>query len=100
MKKVLVRYKLKEASVAENERLVKAVYKELQEANLQGFHYITLKQSDGVSFVHMAFADSEEINHTFSSLPAFKNFQAGIKERCEEIPVVGAVEEIGSYNFV
>jgi hypothetical protein len=100
MKKTFVRYKVKAAHVAENETLVKEVYKQLHELKPEGFHYKTLKLPDGVSFVHIAFADTEEANAAFGKLPAFKNFQAGIKERCDELPVVSAVTEIGSYNFI
>ncbi|SRR6266542_312594 len=99
MKKILVRYKVMASKVAENETLVKEVYKQLHEAGIEGFHYITLKLADGVSFVHIAFADTEESNEQFTQLPAFKNFQQGIKERCEELPVATPVTQIGSYNF-
>jgi quinol monooxygenase YgiN len=99
MKKILVRYKVKADKVAENELLVKEVYKQLHETNIAGFHYTTLKLADGVSFVHIAFADTEEANTAFSNLAAFKKFQANIKDRCEEQPVVSAVTEIGSYNL-
>jgi hypothetical protein len=37
MKKVLVRYKVKENKVAENELLVKAVYDQLNQSQIQGF---------------------------------------------------------------
>jgi quinol monooxygenase YgiN len=100
MKKVLVRYKLKADKVEENETLVKEVYKQLHDNNVDGFHYITVKLADGVSFVHIGFADTEEANTAFSQLPAFRNFQANIKDRCEEPPVANQVTVIGSHNFM
>ena len=101
MKKVLVRYKVNTGKVTENEILVKEVYKELHETKVDGFHYATFKLADGVSFVHIAFADTEKANTEFNNLPAFKNFQANIKDRCEEPPVVTQLMEIiGSYNFI
>ncbi len=99
MKKNLVRYKVLASKVAENEILVKEVYKQLHETQIDGFHYATFKLADGVSFVHIAFVDNEEANKAFSNLTAFKNFQANIKDRCEELPVVSPITEIGSYNF-
>jgi hypothetical protein len=99
MKTVLVRYKVNADMVVENETLVKEVYKQLHEKKLEGFHYTTLKLGDGVSFVHIAVADSEEANTTLSNLPAFKNFQAGIKERCEELPVAVPFTVVGAYDF-
>jgi hypothetical protein len=99
MKKILVRYKVKVDKVAENETLVKAVYQQLKEKGMEGFSYCTFKLADGVSFVHIALAANEEINAAFTSLPAFRDFQAGIKDRCDELPVAGPATVIGSYNF-
>jgi hypothetical protein len=99
MKKILVRYKLKAEKVKENEILVKKVYEQLHEKKIEGFHYCTLKLADGVSFIHIALADTEEANATFSHLPAFKNFQENIRDRCEELPVVNAITVIGAYDF-
>ena len=100
MKRILVRYKVKSADVHENERLIKKVYQELHAAAIDGFHYATFKLADGISFVHVAFSDTEEANSKFNQLPAFKDFQANIKSRCDEFPVVTPLTEIGSYNFV
>ena len=100
MKKILVRYKVKSNRVEENETLVKEVYKQLHENNIDGFRYTTIKLEDGVSFIHIAFTDTEEANAAFSKLPAFRNFQANIKDRCEELPVVNQITVIGSYNFM
>jgi quinol monooxygenase YgiN len=97
MKKVLVRYKLYPDKVAENETLVRAVYRQLEEQHIAGVRYATYKLPDGVSFVHIASQETEAAYQAFTSLPAFREFQAGIKDRCEELPVVNAVEEIGFY---
>jgi len=99
MKKVIVRYRIKPDKVAENELLIKDVYRQLHEANIEGFHYVTFRLADGVSFIHIAFADSEKANTAFVNLPAFKIFQAGIKDRCHELPVVTPVTIVGTYNF-
>jgi hypothetical protein len=99
MKKVLVRYKVKASKVAENEQLVKEVYKQLHEKKINGFHYTTLKLDDGVTFIHIAYSDTEQANKESSSLSAFKKFQENIKDRCDEQPVVSQVSVIGSYNF-
>jgi hypothetical protein len=98
MKKTLVRYKVKAGLVEENERLVKEVYKQLEQENMIGFHYCTLKLPEG-TFIHVAFSDTEADNERFTQLSAFKNFQAGIKERCEEFPVAQAASMVGSHDF-
>ena len=100
MKKNLVLYKVLASKVNENEMLVNEVYKQLKLTKIEGFHYATFKLADGVSFVHIAFADNEEAGKAFSNLIAFKEFQANIKDRCEEFPIVTPITEIGSYNFI
>ncbi|MEJ7681894.1 MAG: hypothetical protein WKG06_29400 [Segetibacter sp.] len=45
----------------------------------------------------MALTESEA-KSPLSGLSAFKKFQAGIKDRCDELPVVRHVTEIGSYS--
>jgi len=95
MEKVIVRYKLKPGRVEENEQLVKEVYKELSREEPEGFSYATYKLEDGLTFIHVAF--HEPGSNPLPGLPAFKNFQAGIKDRCDELPVVNHATEIGSY---
>jgi len=99
MKKVMVRYKVKPAQADENQRLVEQVYAELQRNSPAGLRYATFKQDDGVSFVHIASIETENGDNPLSQLPTFKAFQAQIKERCAEPPVVTDLEEIGSYHF-
>jgi hypothetical protein len=98
MDKVIVRYKLKPGSVTENEQLVKEVFKQLHKEEPEDFSYATYKLEDGLTFIHVALFESEGKN-PLQVLPAFKNFQAGIRDRCDELPVVNHVTEIGSYSM-
>ena len=97
MEKVIVRYKLRSGRVEENEDLVKEVYKELSREKPEGFSYATYKLEDGLTFIHVASHEPGSKN-PLPGLPAFKNFQAGIKDRCDELPVVNHFTEIGSYT--
>ncbi len=99
MKRIMVRYKIKPGQADENQRLVEQVYVELQRNAPAGLRYATFKQNDGVSFVHIVSIETESGDNPLSQLPAFKAFQAQIKERCEEPPVVIDFEEVGSYHF-
>ena len=54
MRVVMVRYTVKPDRVAENERLVRAVYEELSANAPEGFRYGTFKLDDGRSFMHLA----------------------------------------------
>jgi hypothetical protein len=96
MRQVIVRYKVKPEHVAENERLVRAVYEELAQVKPDGFRYATYRLDDGVTFVHLA--QSEHERAPLPELEAFRHFQEGIVERCDEPPVVTDAETIGSYN--
>lgn len=98
MKRSLIRYKLKPDRVPENEQFVKEVFRQLQETKPEGLRYATYKLADEVSFVHIVQYATEEARQQLVGLPAFKNFQMGIRDRCEEQPVVQEVIEIGSYR--
>jgi hypothetical protein len=93
----MVRYRVKPDQAPENEKLVRAVYEELHENQPEGIRYATFKLDDGVSFVHIASTDAAGPS-PLSRLRAFREFQAGIEDRCQEQPVVAELHEIGSYR--
>jgi hypothetical protein len=97
MEKVIVRYKLKPGKVEENELLVREVYKQLHQDKPQDLNYATYKFDDGLTFIHVANYKGEG-RAPLPTFEAFKNFAAGVKERCDEPPVVNQVTEIGSYG--
>ncbi|AEV99642.1 hypothetical protein A4D02_27830 [Niastella koreensis] len=98
MEKVIVRYKLKPGKAAENEQLIKAVYQQLHREGMEGLSYATYKLDDGLTFMHIA-NYSGEGKAPLPDIEAFKAFQAGMQDRCDELPVVYHVTEIGSYNL-
>ena len=100
MKRVMVQYKVKADRAAENEAYVSKVFEELKQTTPDGIRYATFKQADGVSFVHIASIETEDGNSPLNESPAFKAFQAEIKDRCEEPPVAVDLQEIGSYRFM
>jgi len=100
MVRLLVRYKIKAERVAENEGLVRAVYSALHEIGDPDVHYATFKLNDGRTFVHIASFPSKEKEAVLTGLDAFKEFQKGLKDRCEELPDGQPLTEVGSYGFV
>jgi hypothetical protein len=48
-----------------------------------------------VSFVHINFSDGASLN----DVAAFRAFQEGIADRCDEPPKVSELREIGAYRF-
>ena len=97
MRRVMVRYRVKPDQVSANEELVRDVYAELDRARPDGFHYATFKLDDGVSFVHLATHEGD--HNPLSEIEAFGRFQAGIRDRCNEPPVVTELKEVGSFRF-
>lgn len=96
MPQVMVRYRVHPDRVAENEQLVRAVYEELAASQPDGLQYATFKLPDGVTFVHVARHDDP---NPLSTTAAFRRFQEGIQERCEEPPAVTELDEVGSYRL-
>ena len=100
MKRVLVRYKVKdEGRAAENEAYIRKVFDELGEASPAGLRYASFKLDDGLSFVHIASIETEDGSNPLGETAAFKAFQAEIKDRCEEPPMAVDLNEIGSYGM-
>ena len=96
MRQVMVRYKVKPDRVDENEQLVRAVYEELAATEPVGLRYATFRLDDGVSFVHIASVEGE--HNPLAEVEAFARFQADVRDRCEEPPVVTELREVGSYR--
>ena len=93
----MVRYKVKPGRAEENAALVKAVYEQLGRERPDGLHYATFKLPDGVTFVHLA--DHDGSGSPLTGLDAFKAFQAGIRERCDEPPALSELSEVGSFGW-
>jgi len=93
----VVRYTVKPGMEERNAELVRAVYSELAALEPAGLRYATYRLDDSRTFVHVAELDGEGEN-PLTSLKAFGEFQAGIRERCEEGPEVGGAELIGRFG--
>jgi hypothetical protein len=98
MRRIMVRYTVRTELAERNEELVREVYRELHERQPAGFHYATFRIDGGARFVHIAQVDGD--HNPLAELPAFKAFQEGIDERCEEPPVSVALTEVGSFQFL
>jgi len=99
MKRVMVRYTVKPDQVAENERFIERVFRELERAKPAGLRYASFKLDDGVSFVHFASHDTPDGSNPLGQLAAFREFSATVKERCVSPPIVAQLSEVGSYGF-
>jgi hypothetical protein len=99
MRRVIVRYTVKPGRAEENAELVREVYAELERTKPHEFRYATFQLEDGLTFVHIAEHGTGIGANPLTSLEAFKRFQAGIADRCDEGPVASEAQEVGSYRF-
>jgi hypothetical protein len=99
MQRMIFRYKGKADKADENQEYIQKVFEELHRNSPSGLRYVSFKLNDGVSFVHIVSVETTEGNNPLTETPAFKLFNAGIKDRCEEQPVLAEMTEVGSYRF-
>jgi len=97
--RTLVRYKVKPEQAAFNEELVRRVFEELQRTAPVGLRYATFVLEDGGSFVHIASVETGDDHNPLTGVAAFRAFQEGIDDRCDELPVAAGLWEVGSYGF-
>ena len=100
MQGTMVRYTVKAGRAAENERLIQRVMDALATEAPDGLHYAAFRLEDGVSFVHVVTHETLDAGDVLRGLPAFREFRAGLDERCEVKPVRTELREVGSYQGV
>jgi hypothetical protein len=96
---VVVRYQAKPERADENQKLIEAVFAELDERQPNGFTYKVFRLEDGVSFVHVVIEhDDVEKPDSLQDVPAFQAFVANIGERCEVPPLAMGATVVGGYR--
>jgi hypothetical protein len=98
VKTIVVRYQTVPDRAEENKRLVEKVFAELEETAPDGFGYASFQLDDGVSFVHVV-RETGTGDVALTDIPAFKEFVAGIAERCAIQPVATTATVVGAYRF-
>ena len=98
MKAIVVRYRAKPDRADENQKLIEAVFDDLQARKAHGFSYEVFRLEDRVSFVHVVIEHDVETRDSLGEVPAFQAFVAGIGDRCDEAPVVTGATVVGGYN--
>ncbi|MFC0627220.1 hypothetical protein [Kribbella deserti] len=98
-KTFVVRYETKDADAANaNQRLVEAVFAELNADDPGGLRYATFRLADGVTFVHVAVHETEK--NVLEDSAAFRDFQKTIAERVAGPPSFSEATLVGSYRFL
>jgi hypothetical protein len=99
MKRMIVQYKVKAEYAAENQQFVEKVFEDLRRNSPAGLRYVTFKQPDNLTFMHLLSLETENGDNPLLEFSAFKAFQAGIQDRCEVQPFGIDLFEVGSYRF-
>ena len=81
MKTTVVRYQAKPERAEENQKLIEAVFAELNEREPEGFTYKVFRLEDGVSFIHVTIEHDIDDPESLQAVPAFQNFVANIADR-------------------
>lgn len=99
MTRLMVQYTVRADEAAANVKAIEAVFAQLAERQPPGMGYASFKLDDGVTFIHIFAAETDAERNTLRELPAFQAFSAGVRERCDEAPVVTQLNEVGSYRM-
>jgi hypothetical protein len=98
MKATVVRYQAKPERADENQKLIEAVFAELEEREPDGFTYKVFRLDDGVSFIHVVIEHDVDEPDSLQDVPAFQTFVAGIADRCEVPPLATGATVVGGYR--
>jgi hypothetical protein len=99
MTTTVVRYQAKPDRADENQKLIEAVFSELDERRPEGFTYKVFRLEDGVSFVHVVIEhDDVESPDSLQDVPAFQAFVAGVGDRCDVPPLAMSATIVGGYR--
>ena len=98
MKSIVVRYQAKPDRAEENQKLIEAVFAELDERRPEGFSYRVVRLDDGVTFLHTVIEYDVEHPERLQDVPAFQTFTADIAERCDVPPAATAATVVGAYR--
>ncbi len=86
----VIRYQVKPEHVAENERLIGDVFRELDTKAPSHTRYLVLSLPDG-TFIHIAEGE-------ITTLDSHRVFRTGINERCVETPRAVDAKVVGDYG--
>jgi hypothetical protein len=98
MKATVVSYQAKPDRADENQRLIEAVFRDLEARQPKGFTYNVFRLEDQVSFVHVVVEHDAEDADSLQDVPAFQAFVADVGDRCNVPPVARGATVVGGYR--
>ncbi len=97
MRSTVVRYQAKPERADENQRLIEAVFAQLDDRDPKGFTYTVHRLEDGVSFVHVVVEHDVDDADSLQDVPAFQAFVADIADRCDVPPLAMGATVVGHH---
>jgi len=97
---VVVSYRVRPEAVAEHVRLIRAVFEQLHAEQPDNVEYKVVCLADGVSFVHVVVEEDGAGSVSLADVPAFREFQADIADRCDEQPVATGATVVGAHRML
>jgi hypothetical protein len=99
MATTVTQYEVKPERAEEHQRLIGAVFAELDRREPEGFTFKVFRLEDGVTFVHVVI-EHDDVDHpdSLQALPAFQAFVAGIVDRCDVPPAVSGATVVGGFR--
>lgn len=94
----LVQYSTHPDHTAENRARVQAVIAELEQLGPTDFSYTVVADPDTNTFTHLVI--NEGGDNPLAELPAFAEFQRGLKDRVATSPTSSEVDLVGRYASV
>lgn len=94
----LVQYSTHPDRTDENRALVQAVVAELEQRSPVGFRYTVLLSTVNHTFTHLVM--SERADNPLVELPAFQEFQLGLRDRITAPSNNVEAELVGSYEHI
>jgi hypothetical protein len=98
MSATVVRYQAKPDRADENQKLIEAVFADLDRRRPAGFTYQVFRLEDGVSFVHVVVEHDIDDPDSLQDVPAFQAFVQDIADRCDVPPLAMGATVVGAYR--
>ena len=98
MSVMIVRSKVKPGKGAEVEEAARKMFAAIEAEQPDGVRYASCKLTDGETFLAVLELRNAPEN-PLAAIPAFTEFQAGLKDWLAESPVPEFVEVVGSYRL-
>jgi hypothetical protein len=98
MNTVVVTYQVRPEAKEEHVALIQAVFEQLSSEGPGDVSYEVICLADGVSFIHVSTAETDDGTNPLVAMSAFQDFSRDVTERTVQPPVASSADLLGSYR--